>query len=758
MDYAHANGEGETWKDSLGQVRHQFNPNTIDWPSRSATWFGAQFLKRLSGFLQFLDTKPRLLMICIIAFLMFCTALTGIWTLRQATRDIQTNATFEMKLIAEMIAANANPKIPQLNKIPATALPPHLQIFLINEKGAILDALGTFNTKQPQTLQDLLGKGADTKSITSLITGKLISTSSRPASLLLAKPLITTNETKNFLLLMQDLTAINTPWQRSAYLVAFLIIVTGALLAFFVTIYIFLMRRIYRISSMFVETNQLFDNALARGHCGLWDWDLGRGKITWSDSISQIMGLKTGHKPLGFGELSHLLHPEDVDLKSIVEPLFQGTNQHVDHRFRMRHCDGSWIWLRLRAQLVHSRNNEPHLTGIAVDITEQERLEKRSRVADRRLSDAIESISEAFVLWDRQKNLVMCNSKYRELYDLPPEEVIRGYHQDDLMALNSKTRVRNQVSTSSQDNDCNTMEAHLADGRWLQISERRTQDGGFVSIGTDITQIKRNEEKLMNSQTRLKSTLVDQKNTVAKYNDEKIRAQEANQAKSKFLANISHELRTPLNAIIGFSEIMKNEILGSVGSEKYREYAKDINDSGEFLLGVINDILDMSKIEAERFQLEYERVKLDELIHQTLPIIKVEADRRSIDLKCEIPKELFLEADKRAMKQILLNLLSNSVKFTPEGGQIIINVKPHKQTITLAIEDNGIGISRAALTRLGKPFEQVQGQFTKNHKGSGLGLAIASSLVKLHGGKLKIRSQVGKGTLVAVSLPLARRA
>lgn len=553
------------------------------------------------------------------------------------------------------------------------------------------------------------------------------------------------------------------------YVIGFLSATTIGIIGFFAVVYFLIMKKIQQTQNMFAQATQLFNNALMKGRCGIWDWDLARGKIIWSDSMAEIMGMEIGHRPLGFGELTQMLHPDDKDLKEIIENIFHKNHNSIDHRFRLKHANGTWISIRLRAQLIHNKNNEPHLTGIAVDISEQEMLEKKSKEADTRLSNAIENIAETFVLWDKNKQLVMCNSKYRELYELPDENTIRGHHHDDIMNLNRSMRIRTQaIKADNQNNQGEITETQFANGKWMQTSELKTKDGGSVSIGTDITQIKRNEEKLMNSQIRLKSVLDEQRKTnqklhqesqnlqemVEKYNEEKIRAEEANQAKSEFLANISHELRTPLNAIIGFSEIMKNGGVGSLGVEKYTEYANDIYDSGEFLLKVINDILDMSKIEAGRFQLEYEKIKLDELVKETLPIIKMIAEKNETEIKCHMEQNVVINADRRAIKQILLNLLSNAVKFTPEGGEINISIVKNKKTATLEIEDNGIGIAKSALVKLGQPFEQVQGQFTKNHKGSGLGLAIAASLVKLHKGKFKIRSQVSKGTLVIINLPI----
>jgi two-component system cell cycle sensor histidine kinase PleC len=239
-----------------------------------------------------------------------------------------------------------------------------------------------------------------------------------------------------------------------------------------------------------------------------------------------------------------------------------------------------------------------------------------------------------------------------------------------------------------------------------------------------------------------------------KYAAAKTRAEEANQAKSKFLANMSHELRTPLNAIIGFSEIMESGMFGALGADKYNEYCSDIHASGQYLLDVINDILDMSKIEAGRIRLDFEDLDLDALLAESIRVVSSRADEKQLTLSSRISSDLNLRADRRALKQIALNLLSNAVKFTPAGGRISVRGRANEHGVVLAIADTGIGIARDALARLGRPFEQVESQLTKSHRGSGLGLAIAKSLVELHGGRMRIRSALGKGTLVVVRLPI----
>ncbi len=239
-----------------------------------------------------------------------------------------------------------------------------------------------------------------------------------------------------------------------------------------------------------------------------------------------------------------------------------------------------------------------------------------------------------------------------------------------------------------------------------------------------------------------------------KYADEKTRAEEANQTKSKFLANMSHELRTPLNAIIGFSEIMESGMFGALGADKYHEYCRDIRESGKYLLDVINDILDMSKIEAGRIKLDLETVELDKILADALRVVSGRAQDKRLMVASKIAPGIAFQADRRALKQIALNLLSNAVKFTPEKGKVTVRGRLSRGAVVVAIQDSGIGIARDALAKLGRPFEQVESQFTKTQHGSGLGLAIAKSLIQLHGGVMRIRSTPGVGTTVILRLPL----
>jgi two-component system cell cycle sensor histidine kinase PleC len=515
------------------------------------------------------------------------------------------------------------------------------------------------------------------------------------------------------------------------------------------------------------------DTALNRGRCGLWDWDLARGRVFWSHSMFDILGLPAKDDLLTFGELNALVHDDDIDLYQLARRLTDAEVQSIDHAFRMRHADGRWLWLRVRCELARQEGEAGlHLIGIAVDVSEQKNLVERTTTADLRLRDAIETIPEAFVLWDADNRLVMCNSNFQELHRLPDTAVAAGTPYERVVAAGKKPIVRTtNVSEDGQPQGARTFEAQLDNGRWMHISERRTKDGGYVSVGTDITKIKQHEQRLVEGEKRRIATINDLRHSqqalerqtgaladlAEKYAEEKTRAEEANQAKSKFLANMSHELRTPLNAIIGFSEIMESAMFGPLGAEKYTEYSRDIRESGQYLLDVINDILDMSKIEAGGIHLAPEMVELDRILVDSLRVVWGRATEKNLTLNSHIDANVTLTADRRALKQIALNLLSNAVKFTPEGGAVSVRGRRRGGMVTIAIEDNGIGIPKDALSKLGRPFEQVESQLTKRHQGSGLGLAIAKSLTELHGGKMRIHSRLGAGTIVVLRLPLEAR-
>ena len=272
----------------------------------------------------------------------------------------------------------------------------------------------------------------------------------------------------------------------------------------------------------------------------------------------------------------------------------------------------------------------------------------------------------------------------------------------------------------------------LAPDRWLAVELRALADGGAIALIRDASRERAYEAHL--EQAR----------------DE---AQGLAAAKSRFLANMSHELRTPLNAVIGFSDIMRSRLFGPM-PERYSEYAALIHESGGHLLDLINDVLDMSKIEAERFELAREEFDAREAVAAALRLTRVQADQARIAMRGALPPEpLEVDADRRALKQIVLNLVSNALKFTPAGGQVNVVARRRGGELELIVADTGVGIAPADLARLGRPYEQA-GAADQRALGAGLGLSLSRALAELHGGRLSIDSVVGEGTVVSVRLPV----
>ena len=325
------------------------------------------------------------------------------------------------------------------------------------------------------------------------------------------------------------------------------------------------------------------DTALNRGRCGLWDWDLARGRVFWSRSMFDILGLPQKDDLLTFGEVNALVHQDDIDLYELARAT------------RRRHGAARSITPSAcatptatgcgcgRAANWRVRKAKPACTSSASPSTSPSRRAWSSgpRRPILRLRDAIETIPEAFVLWDADNRLVLCNSNFQELHHLPDAAVSPARPTRRSWPRDGKPIIRTTLANEDgQPPGARTFEAQLDDGRWMHISERRTKDGGYVSVGTDITKIKQHEQKLVEGEKRQIATINDLRKSqqalerqtgeladlAEKYAEEKTRAEEANQTKSKFLANMSHELRTPLNAIIGFSEIMESAMFGPLGA------------------------------------------------------------------------------------------------------------------------------------------------------------------------------------------------
>ncbi|HEY4114279.1 MAG TPA: PAS domain-containing sensor histidine kinase [Rhizomicrobium sp.] len=347
--------------------------------------------------------------------------------------------------------------------------------------------------------------------------------------------------------------------------------------------------------------------------------------------------------------------------------------------------------------------------------------------------------SDIIILYEDDR-IVCASNALQRILNRKPEEIEDGnylnlIHPDDLGEA-MKVRGRPAIGETRTI----TYRGLHADGHWvwLELVNRGAIDpatGKFheISVARDITERKEYELALKAAQER---------------------AEAANRAKSTFLANMSHELRTPLNAILGFSEAMQGELLGPLGHDRYREYTKVIHESGQLLLSLIGNILDMAKIETGRLTLDPARTDVARLVGECVGIAAADADRAGVTIATRLGLAA-VHADAGALKQMLGNLLSNAVKFTPPGGQIFVDAEQVDGDAVFVVRDTGIGIAPDALERLGKPFEYAcpEAMLAKASPGAGLGLALARALAEAHGGSLAIDSQVGIGTTVTIRLP-----
>jgi len=517
-------------------------------------------------------------------------------------------------------------------------------------------------------------------------------------------------------------------------------------------------RRADAARQAFVDTERRFRTAVEAARCGVWEWDLSENQVYVSDLMAAMLSWPSGGL-VGGDEVLARVAPEHRDrvLQGLRSAALYGA---FDVSFRAPGSDGGrGAWIDARGQALADRSGDfTRIVGVALDVTDERLTQARAQAAERRLKDAIESVSEAFALWDRRDRLLMSNQNFRLWFNIDPRALKPGSDKAMVMKIARLAVVQDVAAT---DGAAGVREVELQDGRWLQISERRTADGGLVMTAADITAIKRqeaarakNEAELHRIVARLEESQAELAVLARKYEIEKTRAEAANRAKSEFLANMSHELRTPLNAINGFSEIMVGELYGPVGDRRYKEYAQDILTSGQHLLALINDILDMAKIEAGKMNLKFQPISIEEVAEDVLRLMRDRAEQAGLTLASEVPELPEVEADYRAVKQILLNLISNAVKFTPSGGRVTVRARVAGAEVQLQVRDTGIGISAEDLKRLAQPFEQVETQHAKTQQGSGLGLALTKSLIEMHGGRLDLASEQGLGTTVTVTLPL----
>jgi two-component system, cell cycle sensor histidine kinase PleC len=373
------------------------------------------------------------------------------------------------------------------------------------------------------------------------------------------------------------------------------------------------------------------------------------------------------------------------------------------------------------------------------------------------MEHVLQALPGACAVWNSDRKLVLANQQFWTVFGLPQEACAPGADYTDVSRLAAA-----QVAGGGMrpDGDTGAELIDLKSGTSLRLMEQSTHDGGLVSFAMDITRQKADEERLLRSERQTRSVVseLDKAQREAAelaemYNAARLKAEEASSAKSNFLANMSHELRTPLTAILGFSDMLRKEFYGPLGAAQYQEYAQSIHESGEHLLALIVDVLDMAKVEAGKYEIHPKPTYIDELIDQVVRMVGGRAAEKNVELEVDPSDIGQATIDPRAVKQILINLVGNAIKFTPEGGRVLIQSRGSVKDVVLRIVDTGIGIPAEDIPRLGRPFEQIEGDHSRAHEGTGLGLALCKAFVHLHGGSMEISSEVNVGTMVTVTLP-----
>ena len=502
------------------------------------------------------------------------------------------------------------------------------------------------------------------------------------------------------------------------------------------------------------ESDRILGLVMRGARAGYWEWSQARGTVFFSEAAAELMGLSE-HADL---TLDMLLQRVPVESRAYVKEGFDKARSIGWVHLTFITMVTPLRWIEMRGSVSSDPvTGATVFGGIVLDATERKQAEERVKAAERRLRNAIEGFTGPFALWDTRKRLLYWNRAFA--LDFGLQDTLRpGMSHDTVMIARAGAVTAERQSSD----DARTHLIALRSGRWLKMVERATQDGGLITVGVDVTENVRNEEELKKQKEKLRRAALDLERSEGhaselsrKYSDEKEKAERAANTKSAFLANMSHELRTPLNAIIGFSEIMTNELAGPLGDPSYKEYTRDILTSGQHLLDMINDILDMAKIEAGKMTINTQPIDPVDPVDAAIRMIRRKAEEKAINLVLDAQQNLpDIDADHRAIRQMMLNLLSNAIKFTDAAGTITVSVEQRGTDIYFGVTDTGIGIPPEDLPRLAQPFEQVSKTKDRNTDGTGLGLALTKSFAEMHGGRMLLSSIYGEGTTVAFVLPI----
>jgi len=497
---------------------------------------------------------------------------------------------------------------------------------------------------------------------------------------------------------------------------------------------------------------------------GIFQTDVAGGMLYANPALAKLSGLPLEELQLKGWQAA--VHPDD--LPSMLQVTRAGVRARRGFTYQIRLRD-RWASV-LGAPFRDADGHIIGFIGTVTDIHDQRMAEAALRDSEARYRKIIETAQEGLIVNDLDGITTFVNQRMAAMVGWTVEEMtgrhISAFLDAEAGAIVEEKRVRRRQGISEQ----YELRFRRRDGTelWTLVSSSPLTDAddrvvGSLAMVVDITDrhradqaLARHVRELEESRRQLELNAQRLEELAERYEQEKVRAEESSLAKSRFLSAMSHELRTPLNLILGFSDILRSEGGGGIADPKLRSFAEDIHEAGEYLLELINDILDMSKIEAGKYELRVGSVDVYRLIEETSRLMRQKAADNALELRLELASDLprRILADGRAVRQVLLNLLSNAIKFTRSGGSVAVRARTVDGHLELAVRDTGIGIPAEHLPRLGRPFEQIDSALNRRHQGSGLGLALCKSLVELHGGSLSISSTPGVGTTVTVTLPL----
>ncbi len=521
-------------------------------------------------------------------------------------------------------------------------------------------------------------------------------------------------------------------------------IMGGTMLALVVSMFWWRYRASVRMIRMLRDSEKQFKGIFENAGVGVAKISPNGCFLLVNDRFADIVGYDRGELlSVSFGDITH---PEDRTCNRVaIKEVLAGRRQNYVTDNRYIRADGSTVWTTLTVEVVRDEHNTPeYLLAVIEDITARKLAEEAARASEDRLAEIFAIAPEAVITIGEDMKVQLFNKGAERIFGYRSEEIL-GQSMEILMP--EHLRRGHQRHIDEFDRSLDTF-------RYMDQREEITglrKDGTEFPASASVSKLETGGEKIF---TVMLHDVTERRRADEERRRALTEAEEANRAKSEFLAAMSHELRTPLNAISGFSDMLTGEFFGPLGSLKYKEYAYDIRSSSDHLLRLVNDILDLSAIEKGKLTLNKEEISVEKIVKDCSRYIIKAAGmkdiRYAVDVSASLPS---LHADQRAIKQILINLLSNAVKFTPDGGQIALSAKVSDRHHIFQIRDNGKGVSKEKLQHLTDAFVRDETDPHKAQEGTGLGLAIVKSFVDLHDGELTIESEVGKGTLITVALP-----